>query len=146
MLDIGRVCVKTAGREAGKVCVVIKNVDDNFVFVTGPKSLTKVKRRRCNVDHLEPLGFMLKIKDDAPDADVERAMEKEQVLKKVQTVEVSGEAGKEAKPAEKVKPAEKAKPAEEKKEKQEKSEAKPKKDGKAAKPKKAAAKDKKAKK
>lgn len=54
ILEPGRVCLKIAGREAGKYCVVVENVDDNFVLVSGPKSVTRVKRRKCNIAHLEP--------------------------------------------------------------------------------------------
>ena len=64
-LNVGQVCMKTAGREAGKYCVIIKKMDDNFVFVTGPRELTGVKRRRCNIDHLEPVSHFLKRKENA---------------------------------------------------------------------------------
>ncbi len=83
MMEVGRVCMKLAGREAGKHCVIIKKIDDTFVTVTGPKGLTGVKRRRCNVDHLEPLDFTVDIKADAPDSEVESAMKKEKVLSKI---------------------------------------------------------------
>lgn len=53
-IEVGRICVKTAGREAGKYCVVVDIVDENFVIITGPKDVTGVKRRRCNIKHLEP--------------------------------------------------------------------------------------------
>ncbi|HDI12670.1 MAG TPA: 50S ribosomal protein L14e, partial [Hadesarchaea archaeon] len=45
VVDVGRVCVKIAGHEAGKRCVVVEVLDDTFVVVSGPK----VKRRRCNI-------------------------------------------------------------------------------------------------
>ena len=73
MFEIGRLCMKTAGREAGKYCVVVKKMDDKFVLVTGPKELTAVKRRRCNINHLEPMMEVLEIKSDAPDSDVLKA-------------------------------------------------------------------------
>lgn len=82
MLDIGRVCLKTAGRESGKLCTIVKKVDDKFVEVTGPKNLTNVKRRRCNIEHLEPTEFKLKIKTDATDAIVLTGYKKEGVLEK----------------------------------------------------------------
>jgi len=72
-LDIGRVCMKTAGREAGKYCVVLKKLDNTFVLVTGPKTLTGVKRRRCNVEHLEPTQYSLKIDAEATDSVVIKA-------------------------------------------------------------------------
>ncbi len=83
MYDIGRVCLKTAGREAGKYCVIIKKIDEKFVMVTGPRDVTRVKRRRCNINHLEPLADVIKIKSDAPDEEVTRAMEKESVFAKL---------------------------------------------------------------
>ena len=73
MLDVGRVCLKIAGREAGKYCVVVKKMDESFVMITGPKELTSVKRRRCNISHLEPLIDVIKIKSDAPDNDILKA-------------------------------------------------------------------------
>ena len=72
-LEIGRVCVKTAGRETGKYCVVLKKMDVNFVLITGPKTLTGVKRRRCNVEHLEPTSFSVKIDAEASDSIVIKA-------------------------------------------------------------------------
>lgn len=73
MIDIGSVCIKTVGREKGKYAVVVKKIDDNFVLVTGPKSLTGVKRRKCNIMHLEETGEKLNIKEDASDEDVLKA-------------------------------------------------------------------------
>lgn len=83
MLDVGRVCLKTAGREAGKVCCVVKKIDSQFVLITGPRELTRVKRRKCNITHLEPLEDMLSIKSDAPDSDVLKAFQSSEVMKKL---------------------------------------------------------------
>ena len=82
-LDIGRVCIKTAGREAGRYCVVLKNIDSSFVFITGPKVLTGVKRRKCNVEHLEPTEHMLKIKADASEQEVINAYKETNLLSKL---------------------------------------------------------------
>jgi len=82
MLEVGRVCLKVAGREAGKYCVVLKKIDDNFVLVTGPKLLTGVRRRRCNVEHLEALPYVLEIKEDASDEEVIAAYEKANLISK----------------------------------------------------------------
>lgn len=70
MIEVGRICVKTAGREAGKICCIIKKVDATFVMITGPRDLTHVKRRKCNLAHLEPLKEKVKIKEDASESDV----------------------------------------------------------------------------
>lgn len=73
-MEVGRVCVKLAGREAGKKCVIVDVIGKNYVLVTGPKSLNGVKRRRCNIKHLEPLDIVVKIEKNAPDKDVEKAI------------------------------------------------------------------------
>ena len=83
MFDIGRLCIKTAGREAGKYCVVLSKIDDNFVLVTGPRSLTQVKRRKCNILHLEPLKETLNIKADASDDEVMKAYEEASLFTKL---------------------------------------------------------------
>ena len=88
-LEVGRVCMKLVGREAGKFAVVIKKVVDenskskgSFVMVTGPKLLTGIKRRKANVNHLEPTKHNLEIKEDATDEDVYQAWEKSNLIKK----------------------------------------------------------------
>jgi len=73
--DIGRICVKTMGREAGRKCVIVDIIDENFVLVTGPKDVSGVKRRRCNVKHLEPLPQKISIKRGASDEEVKKALE-----------------------------------------------------------------------
>lgn len=76
IFEVGRICVKTLGREAGRKCVVVDIIDDKYVLVTGPKSLTGVKRRRANVKHLEPLPQKLIIEKGASDEAVLAALEK----------------------------------------------------------------------
>jgi len=73
-IDIGRVCIKTMGRERGKRCVIVDIVDRSFVLVTGPKSVTGVKRRRANVSHLEILDEVVKIPRRASDEEVAEAL------------------------------------------------------------------------
>ncbi len=77
MIEIGSICVKTAGREAGKLCVAVKKMDEGFMMITGPKSLSGVKRRRCNVAHLEPMNVKVKIGSDASDDEVSKAIKGE---------------------------------------------------------------------
>ncbi|MCD6402887.1 MAG: 50S ribosomal protein L14e [Candidatus Aenigmarchaeota archaeon] len=100
-LEVGRVCVKIAGREAGRYAVVIKKIDENFVLVTGPKVLTGVKRRRCNVEHLQPTPYKLQIKEDANDKEVLKAYEKAGLLTKLGLKKPSPEKIKEEKKSEK---------------------------------------------
>ncbi len=73
-IEIGRVCVKTHGREAGQRCIVVDIVDENFVLVSGPKKLTGVRRRRTNVRHLEPTQEKVQIKTGASDDDLLKIM------------------------------------------------------------------------
>ncbi|MEM0084439.1 MAG: 50S ribosomal protein L14e [Candidatus Methanomethylicia archaeon] len=69
-IEVGRICVKTRGREAGKKCVIVDIMDDKFVLVTGPKSLNGVKRRRSNIKHLEPTEIKIEIKAGASDEEI----------------------------------------------------------------------------
>jgi large subunit ribosomal protein L14e len=95
-LEIGRVCMKVAGREAGKYCVVLKKLDGTFVLVTGPKELTGVKRRRCNIEHLEPTNYLVKIEAEASEKDVIDAYDKIGLTKKFELKLPSPEILKEA--------------------------------------------------
>jgi large subunit ribosomal protein L14e len=74
LVEVGRVCVKTHGREAGKKCVVVERVDKNFVLVSGPQEITGIRRRRANVDHLDPTTKKVDIKAGAEDADIMKAI------------------------------------------------------------------------
>lgn len=113
MIEVGRVCLKVAGREAGRYCVVVKRMDEKFVMVTGPRDLTSVKRRRCNISHLEPLMESLKIKSDADDSDVLKAYQQASLITKlgIEPVKARKPEGKARAEAKKEKPEVKAKPA-----------------------------------
>ena len=74
VIEIGRMCVKTYGRESGKECVIIDIIDKSFVLITGPKSVSGVKRRRVNVSHLEPTETVLDISRGASDEEVEKVL------------------------------------------------------------------------
>ena len=72
MIEVGRLCVKTAGRDSGQKCIVIEKIDDNNVIIDG-----QTRRKKCNIKHLEPLNKILKIKAKASHADVVSALKKE---------------------------------------------------------------------
>jgi len=74
-IEVGRICVKLTGREAGRKCIIVDIMDKNFVLITGPKNVTGVKRRRANANHVEPLEEKIKIKRGAPDEEVTEALE-----------------------------------------------------------------------
>lgn len=73
-IEIGRVCVKLSGREAGRKCVIVDVVDKSFVLVTGPKKISGVRRRRANTNHVEPLQDKIDINRGASDDEVEEAL------------------------------------------------------------------------
>jgi large subunit ribosomal protein L14e len=75
-IEVGRICVKLSGREAGRKCVIVDVIDKNFVLVTGPKKFSGVKRRRTNVKHLEPTEESIDVKKGASDEDVAKVAEK----------------------------------------------------------------------
>ena len=69
-IQVGRICVKMQGREAGKRCVIVEVIDESFVLVTGPKAVSGVKRRRANVKHLQPLEDILQISKGASEEEI----------------------------------------------------------------------------
>lgn len=73
-IEVGRVCVKLCGREAGRKCVIVDITDKSFVLVTGPKNVSGVKRRRVNVNHVEPTQEKLEVKRGASDEEVEATL------------------------------------------------------------------------
>lgn len=60
MFEVGRVVMKIAGRDAGKVGVVIKVIDDKFVMIDG-----FTRRKKVNIKHLVPLKKTINIKEEA---------------------------------------------------------------------------------
>jgi large subunit ribosomal protein L14e len=127
MFEIGRLCVKIAGRDARLKCVIIDILDGKFVLIDG-----QTRRKRCNINHLDPTTKVLKIKKGASHEDILEALKKEgievverktktkevKVVKKTKTAastQNATETTQTAEPVEK-KPAKKAaKPAAEKK-------------------------------
>lgn len=59
MIEPGRICVKLAGRDAGKKCVVV-DVKDDRVLIDG-----ETRRRYCNARHLLPLKETINLKKGA---------------------------------------------------------------------------------
>ncbi len=76
-IDVGRICVKLSGREAGKKCIVVEVVDRNFVLITGPKQLNGVKRRRVNVGHIEPTARKVRIRRGESDEELMKTLDEE---------------------------------------------------------------------
>ncbi len=81
MLEVGRLVVKTAGRDAANHAVIVEVLDEKFVTIDG-----NVRRKKVNMAHIEPLNKTLDIKKGASTKDVLAAFEKEgiKVTKKVE--------------------------------------------------------------
>lgn len=73
-IEVGRICVKIVGREAGKKCVLVDIVDKNFVLITGPKAVSDIKRRRANINHIEPTQEKIDINRGATDEEITEAL------------------------------------------------------------------------
>lgn len=71
MIEIGRLAVKIAGRDAGLKCVVVDILDDKFVLIDG-----ETRRRKCNILHIEPLKDVIKIKKKASHEEIKKEFEK----------------------------------------------------------------------
>ena len=80
--DIGRVCVKTTGREAGKYCIVVDIIDKNYLLIDG----LNVRRRRANYRHLEPITETIQIKKGASHSDIETAIKNANLEKKLKEI------------------------------------------------------------
>ena len=74
MYEVVRLCVKLAGRDANKRCVIIEILDDVYVMIDG-----QTRRRKCNINHLEPLDKVLKIKKSASHKDIVSVLKKEKI-------------------------------------------------------------------
>ena len=70
MIEVGRLCIKTAGRDAGLKCVIVDVLDDKFVLIDG-----ETRRRKCNILHLEPLKDTIKIKKNASHESIKKEFE-----------------------------------------------------------------------
>jgi large subunit ribosomal protein L14e len=69
MFDIGRVCVKIAGRDAGMKCIIVDVIDEHYVMIDG-----QTRRRKCNIKHLEPLNQTVQINKNASAPEVVRVL------------------------------------------------------------------------
>jgi large subunit ribosomal protein L14e len=70
-IEIGSVCIKTRGRSAGKLAVIVDLDGKGFATVDGKE----LKRKRCNLRHLMPTGKKI---------DIKKSTSHEEVLKKLE--------------------------------------------------------------
>ncbi len=110
MFSVGRVCVKIAGRDAGKKCVIVKHLEGKFYLVDG-----ETRRRKCNTLHLEPLDQLLDIKENASHEAIMKALGLEHVAKKSKAKTEKPKAVRKSVEKKKAAPAKEKKPKKEKK-------------------------------
>ncbi|TXT58372.1 MAG: 50S ribosomal protein L14e [Promethearchaeota archaeon] len=85
--DIGRIVVKTRGREATRYGVIVDIIDKNYLLVDG----LKIKRRRVNYKHIIPTEETVDIKKGASHEDLVSAIEDAGLEDKLSsTVEIPG--------------------------------------------------------
>lgn len=72
MIELGRLCVKTAGRDAMRHCVIIEVIDEKYVLIDG-----NTRRKKVNKAHLEPLEQVFKVKKGASTKEILELFEKE---------------------------------------------------------------------
>lgn len=71
MIEVGRLCLKIAGRDAGCKCVIVEVLDNRFVLIDG-----ETRRRKCNILHIEPLKQVIKIKKGASHEEIKTEFKK----------------------------------------------------------------------
>ncbi|MAG20306.1 50S ribosomal protein L14e [archaeon] len=70
--EIGRIVLKTKGRDSNKPAVVVDIIDDNYVLIDG-----FVRRKKCNIAHLEPLDKTVKVKKTDKTESIKKILTKE---------------------------------------------------------------------
>ena len=68
---VGRLVVKLAGRDAGQIGVVVEELKDEYILIDG-----SVRRRKCNLKHVEILDNKADLKIGATHSDVVSALAK----------------------------------------------------------------------
>lgn len=73
MIEVGAVCVKTAGRKAGeRVVVLALDEKKHFATIAGPN----VKKKKCNLRHLFPVGKVVKVGKRVSQREIAKLLEK----------------------------------------------------------------------
>ena len=70
-MEIGKVCMKIAGRDAGRPAIIIEVHKDGYVTIDGYS-----RRKKVNPQHLQFIGTKVDIKKGATHETVLKALEK----------------------------------------------------------------------
>jgi large subunit ribosomal protein L14e len=73
ILDVGRVCMKVKGKNAGNYCVIVEKPEKNMVTIEG----RDIEKTKVNILHIEPMPTILKIGKSAKRDEIIKALEKE---------------------------------------------------------------------
>lgn len=57
--------------------MIVEVIDRNFVLVTGPQKVNGVKRRRSNINHIEPTEKRVNIKRGNSDEEIMEVLDEE---------------------------------------------------------------------
>jgi large subunit ribosomal protein L14e len=71
LFEVGRLCVKLAGRDAGRKCVVVEQLDETYVLIDGA-----TRRKKVNLKHLEPLAETIELNSGASHEEVKDVFKK----------------------------------------------------------------------
>ena len=69
--EIGRLCLKIAGRDSNKKCLIVDILENDYVLIDG-----ETRRKKCNIKHLEPTDKVIKISKGASHNDVVKEFKK----------------------------------------------------------------------
>jgi large subunit ribosomal protein L14e len=83
-IQVGRVCLKTHGREKGRKCIIADIIDKNYLLITGPPKISGVKRRRVNVKHIHPLEHVIDINRGMSDEEIENMITQSDLIAELQ--------------------------------------------------------------
>ncbi len=88
MLSLGRLCVKTCGRDAMQFCVIVEEIDEKYVLIDG-----NTRRKKVNKAHIEPLNKVFDIKKGSDTKTILELFEKEEIqVKKAPEAKIRKEA------------------------------------------------------
>jgi len=76
IFEVGRVCRKTRGDDAGKLCVLLSKPDNNTVSIIGPN----IKKTKVNLNHLEPMPNTVKASGHSSQADITELLKNEGLI------------------------------------------------------------------
>ncbi len=82
MVEAGQICRKIAGREKGRYCIVVKQLEGSFVEISGAIKYGMCSRRRCNVKHLIITKYKIPLKGEKQE-DIEKSISESGILKRL---------------------------------------------------------------